>query len=189
MNSEMRLAQRPSVAVLFALLFVAVLAGCSTYRSRGIDDTGKATEVVFPDVSRDATLNEGTFPNIENLRLVGRGATKDQLYGLIGRPHFREGLFGVREWDYIFNFRSGGGITRCQYKVIFDINHQAQSFLWKPAQCRDLLEPKMMEQFARMSYSKLRELVPNKCASLWTDNGKLHMPILVRPSHAGLTDA
>ncbi|VEI45321.1 lipoprotein [Actinobacillus equuli] len=30
---------------------------------------------------------------------------KDQLYNLIGRPHFEEGLYGVREWDYAFNYR------------------------------------------------------------------------------------
>ena len=36
------------------------------------------------------------------------GMNKDQLYNLIGRPHFSEGLYGVEEWDYAFNYRENG---------------------------------------------------------------------------------
>ena len=43
---------------------------------------------------------------------------KDQIYQLIGRPHFREGLYGVREWDYLFNYREDGELKTCQYKTV-----------------------------------------------------------------------
>lgn len=120
---------------------LALAAGCTSYVSRGIGDDGRAAEVVFPDIERDATQPEGTFPNVDNLRAVGAGLTKDQLYDLLGRPHFREGLFAVREWDYVFNFRSGGGVTTCQYKVIFDRDYRARSFHWKPAACAAMIAP------------------------------------------------
>jgi outer membrane protein OmpA-like peptidoglycan-associated protein len=117
-----------------------VLQGCSTYVSKGISDDGKATEVVFPSIDNDAWLKEGTFPNLDNLRAVAPGVTKDQLYDLLGRPHFREGLAGPREWDYIFHFRqAGGGVTTCQYKAIFDKDYKAQTFHWLPAGCGDRL--------------------------------------------------
>ena len=45
---------------------------------------------------------------------------KDQLYYLIGRPHFEEGLYGVREWDYAFNYRENGVHKICQFKIGFD---------------------------------------------------------------------
>lgn len=120
---------------------LVLAAGCTSTVSRGIGDDGHAAEVVFPDIERDATQPEGTFPNLDNLRAVGAGLTKDQLYDLLGRPHFREGLFAVREWDYVFNFRSGGGVTTCQYKVIFDKDYRARSFHWKPAACAAMIAP------------------------------------------------
>jgi len=119
---------------------ILVLQGCSSYVSKGITDDGKATEVVFPSVENDAWLKEGTFPNLDNLRAVAPGVTKDQLYDLLGRPHFREGVASPREWDYIFHFRkAGGGVTTCQYKVIFDKDFKAQNFHWLPAGCGDVL--------------------------------------------------
>ena len=127
-------------AIAVGAAALLVLQGCSSYVSRGITDDGKATEVVFPNIDNDAWLKEGTFPNLDNLRAVAPGVTKDQLYDLLGRPHFREGLAGPREWDYIFHFRkAGGGVTTCQYKAIFDKDYKAQTFHWLPAGCGDVL--------------------------------------------------
>jgi OOP family OmpA-OmpF porin len=113
-----------------------MLQACgTTHVSNGITDDGKAGEVIFPDIARDAWNKEGVFPNREHLRLVRPGVTKPQLYALLDRPHFNEGHAGVREWDYIFHFRDGEKTTSCQYKVIFDKDYKAQSFHWQPASC------------------------------------------------------
>jgi len=124
-----------------ACLAMYVAGGCTSTVSRGIGGAGLATEVVFPPLADAVAMPEGTFPNLENLRTVGAGQSKDQVRDLLGSPHFREGLFGVREWDYVFNFRSGGGVTTCQYKVIFDRDHRARSFHWKPGVCAAMLNP------------------------------------------------
>jgi len=127
--------------VALAAATMLVLAGCGTSTlSKNISDEGRAGEVVFPDIEKDAWLKEGTFPNLSNLRLIEPGVSKDQLYYLVGRPHFREGLVTVREWDYIFNFRlPGGGVKTCQYKAIFDTALHAQTFHWLPADCASML--------------------------------------------------
>lgn len=120
-----------------------LLQACGTTSvSNGITDDGRATEVVFPDIAKNTWLKEGTFVNLDNLRQIAPGNTKDQLYDLLGHPHFAEGSYGVREWDYIFNFRTGKGseFTTCQYKVIFDKNALAQTFHWQPAACADRLK-------------------------------------------------
>lgn len=117
----------------------ALLAACGTrHVSRDISAEGVAAEVVFPAPER-AVLKEGTFPNLDNLRQVGAGVSKEQLYHLLGRPHFREGYAGVREWDYLFRFRDAGGVTTCQYKVIFDREYLARSFHWQPQACGERL--------------------------------------------------
>lgn len=137
-------------AIATGAAVLLVLQGCSTYVSKGITDDGKATEVVFPNIDNDAWLKEGTFPNLDNLRAVAPGVTKDQLYDLLGRPHFREGMAGPREWDYIFHFRkAGGGVTTCQYKAIFDKDYRAQTFHWLPAGCGDVLAARAVPAFER----------------------------------------
>jgi OOP family OmpA-OmpF porin len=137
-------------AIAAGAAVLLVLQGCSTYVSKGITDDGKATEVVFPNIDNDAWLKEGTFPNLDNLRTVAPGVTKDQLYDLLGRPHFREGIAGPREWDYIFHFRkAAGGVTTCQYKAIFDKDYKAQTFHWLPAGCGDVLTARAVPAFER----------------------------------------
>ena len=67
--------------------------------------------------------------------MIENGMNKDQIRQLIGDPHFTEGLYGVSEWDYVFNYRENGTHKVCQYKVLFDKNHNAQSFFWYPNGC------------------------------------------------------
>lgn len=125
-------------AVSLACLATLALAGCGTsVVSRNVDDNGHAEEVVFPDAGTQAWLKEGTFPRVDDLRRIQPGISKDQLYALVGRPHFREGLGSVREWDYIFHFPGAGEgkPATCQYKVIFDKDMRGQTFHWLPASC------------------------------------------------------
>ena len=129
------------VAVAALAVSLGALQGCSTSVSR-LSDDGKSDEIIFPDIEKKAWLKEGIFPNLDNLRIIAPGMSKDQLYELIGRPHFQEGLFGVREWDYIFNFRNegGSGVETCQYKIIFAPDKRVRSTHWKPEACADRLK-------------------------------------------------
>lgn len=133
---------RTSTTAAIALTFVAAtaLAACGTVSRNVANDGRGADQIVFPDMA-SAILQGGTFVNLDNLRQVAPGMSKDQLYDLLGRPHFHEGAFGVREWDYIFDFRTGNGdeFVSCQYKVLFDRQLLAQSFHWKPTACAERL--------------------------------------------------
>ena len=121
-----------AATVMAASLF---LGGCSSLSD--VAANGTTEKPVFPQPGK-VTLNkgQGTFPNRDSLNEVRAGMTKDQLYHLLGRPHFQEGFFGVREWDYLFHFHTSENgenkVTTCQFKVLFDKHSRAQSFFMRP---------------------------------------------------------
>ncbi|UUS16224.1 OmpA family protein [Stenotrophomonas sp. CD2] len=96
----------------------------------------------FPEASK-ASLKEGIYPDVADLRRFAPGMTKRQLYTLLGTPHFNEGMWGVREWNYLFNFRTAQGAEyfTCQFQVRFDSKGIAQGGYWKPESCAAVLDP------------------------------------------------
>lgn len=137
--------KRISMLLGVLALSAGLLQGCSSYVSWGLSDDGKqADQVIFPDL-KDAWRNDGgpqgTFPDLADLRKVAPGVTKEQLYAMFGVPQFAEGMWGVREWDYIFQLQGpkDSKPTLCQYKVIFDKEYKGQSFYWKPESCAALV--------------------------------------------------
>ncbi|QIW16382.1 plastocyanin [Pasteurellaceae bacterium RH1A] len=121
------------------LLSGVALAVAACGNLSNVSKEGTTDNPVFPDISKSLYNHDGsafgTWVNWENVRQVEKGMNKDQLYYLLGRPHFAEGLYSVREWDYVFNYRENGVHKVCQYKVLFDTNMNAQTFLWYPNGC------------------------------------------------------
>ncbi|MDN3526239.1 OmpA family protein [Halomonas sabkhae] len=141
------------LAIGAAGMMSLALPGCAT-SGQGEAETsptaGAESEVTFPEPG-DAWLEQGTYVSIENLRKMQAGVSKDQIYDLLGRPHFSEGLFGVRKWNYIFHLPAGyGGYMTCQYQVQFDDAMLAESLHWRESRCAALLEPRADEP-TRMS--------------------------------------
>lgn len=120
--------------VLAVMLMSAV--GCTRNVSSNLTDEGhvNASDLVFP-ATDEAWQQEGKFVNEDNLAKIRAGVNKDDLYQLIGPPHFSEG-YKAREWDYIFKFYDeNDNVKTCQYKVIFDKEYRGQEFYWLPADC------------------------------------------------------
>ena len=138
------------VALIILIMCLALLPACATSVSR-LSSDGHNDEIIFPDIAKNTWMKEGTFPNIENLRLIAPDMTKDQVYALIGRPHFAEGIGKVREWDYLFNFRTQAGVEinnetqKCQYKIIYTPNMRLQTTFWKPESCVHKLDVKLAQ--------------------------------------------
>lgn len=129
---------------MFALaLLVLGVSACGNVSRNVANDGHTASKLVWPAPEAATPMHKGgTFPNLANLRQLHAGLNKQQVSALIGYPHFSEGVWSVREWNYLFNFRKAGTdeVTVCQYKVLFDENKLAQSFYWKPESCAALLE-------------------------------------------------
>lgn len=128
-------------AVLGLAMGLGLLAGCRSH-APATEGPADATAVHFPEVSR-ASLEEGVYPDVADLRRFAPGMSKRQLYALLGTPHFNEGMWGVREWNYLFNFRTAQGAEyfTCQFQVHFDNKGIAQGGYWKPASCAAVVEP------------------------------------------------
>ena len=109
----------------------------------------KAQTVKFPD-PKSASLKEGTFIPVENLKLAGVGMTKDQMYALLGTPHFNEGVFSVTTWNYIFKFRQQAGVLDCQFQVEYTSTNPklVSATYWNSSECADMLKAKAIEPAA-----------------------------------------
>lgn len=112
-------------ASLVAVSCLVGLAGCVGPVS---------SDTAFPNLDA-ATWPDGSFPNLDNLGKVAPGMTKDQLYELIGPPHFHESVFHVRVWNYLFHFRTADGVANCQYQVQFDDHSRVSATRWNDQAC------------------------------------------------------
>lgn len=97
----------------------------------------------WPDPS-SAVWKQGTFPNLEDVRKMGAGMGKDQVRALLGSPHFREGLWGESEWNYLFQMRTGsaGRYVTCQYMVRYNDTPLSTGAWWKTGECASLASVK-----------------------------------------------
>lgn len=111
------------------------------------ETTDELKPVVFPELNeawaskKFADPEAGLYPSWDEMHNIRKGIGKAELRRMFGSPHFSEGLFDVREWDYIFHFRlKDKSVATCQFKVQFDENYKGQDFFWKPASCATLFE-------------------------------------------------
>lgn len=123
--------------IFLSALVATTLVACGNLSE--VSEQGTANNPIWPKIE-DSTFNSdstqyGSWGNRDTINLVEKGMTKKQILALLGTPHFNEGLFGVREWDYIFNFRENGEHKICQFKILFDKDMKAQSLLWHPENC------------------------------------------------------
>jgi len=138
-----------SAVALAALL--AALQGCAS-PGAAIDKDAQARAAAekpaaprpeeFPALD-SAKWKQGAFPGTEKFQRLRPGMGKDQLRELLGWPHFSEGLWGVREWNYIFHFYTGKGSEHvtCQYMVRFNGSELMTGGWWKNPDCALLAQP------------------------------------------------
>jgi OOP family OmpA-OmpF porin len=189
-----RFKAHPWMVLPVACAWLLLTSGCSTLTHRapvagGTSPaaSGASSEVTFPDPAK-SLVPEGAYVSPENLRQVLRGMTKSQLYKLLGTPHFDEGVFGVKQWNYILNFRRDDGeadFSRCQYQIDFDAKHRVQTTHWKPESCRLIVDkPKPAETPA----AAVASAAPAPMPTLPSDPIRLSADALFGFNSADLTD-
>jgi outer membrane protein OmpA-like peptidoglycan-associated protein len=96
----------------------------------------------FPDPSR-ATRREGVFLPPGTVHLLTPGMNKHQAYAILGAPHFHEGFFGERQWDYILNFYTGSGTEYriCRLQLRWNGHMRLDRIAWSAEKCRAAVYP------------------------------------------------
>lgn len=120
-----------------SVALTALLGACAQTGPQTTDG-----EIQWPDPD-SASWKKGTFPNVEQLRRMGPGMTKDQVRFLVNVPHFGEGIFGSSQWNYLFHFRTGKGneYVTCQYQVAFK-DGVSDALHWRDPACAEHLTQK-----------------------------------------------
>lgn len=132
------------ISMIAVALLTLCLSACGNVSRNVARDGSNAQELMWPKPDNVTPMHRGgTFPELAALRQVQAGLNKQQISQLIGWPHFEEGVWGVREWNYVFNFRDAvsGEVTMCQFKILFNDKKLARSFYWKPEACAHYMVP------------------------------------------------
>jgi OmpA-OmpF porin, OOP family len=80
-------------------------------------------------------MKEGQFIQPQTVNLVTLGMSKDQVYRVLGAPHFNEAI-GAQSWIYAFHLRSAGknDLLNCLYKIHYE-RGKIDKIIWKDEIC------------------------------------------------------
>lgn len=150
------------IPLLLLTTAILVLAGCGNVSRGVLKDGTNASQLVWPSPNSLTPMHKGgTFPEPVQLQLIHQGMNKQQISTLIGYPHFSEGVWAVREWNYVFNFREEGSdhVDICQFKILFDEDKIARSFYWYPDACSSHMAAPIAPAMAKVAEQNVSPLM------------------------------
>ena len=114
------------------VLSVVGLAACNPLLNKA------PKEGAFPTVEH-SYLRDLPHYQAEDIKLVEVGQHKEQVRQVLGSPHFNEGVFSPKVWNYALGLKLDGyeGYQNCRLRIDFDRNNRVTQLTWKDQICAD----------------------------------------------------
>lgn len=92
----------------------------------------------FPKAER-SYLDSLPSYQVSQVSLLQLGQHKDQVRQILGNPHFNEGVFAPKVWNYALGLQvqQNGAYENCRLRIDFDKNDRVQALTWKDQICAD----------------------------------------------------
>lgn len=134
------------------LVCALALSACASTPN---NEAGVIRDVAADSSTSTAPVAEKSFPepdktyvkavqryDASQINRLGIGLNKNQVRFIMGNPHFSEGLFFVKTWNYLVGLQkpNSNEYQVCQLRVDFDKQYLVEALTWKDPACAELLK-------------------------------------------------